>query len=529
MTDGVLLNEMKNDFLLKKYSVIIIDEIHEKNMNMEILIPLLSKIVEMRNKNKDFLKVIFMSATLETKKLQDYFTNKIGIFQMFDKNYKVNIMYENKTDVNYIDLCIEKIKKILKLDEYEEKHNFNALKLKTHDKENKDILPKNVKNNKDSSILVFLPSKDDIYQLRNKIINEKIEVEPLVLHSSLSYKEQLLVYKKYEKRKVILATNIAETSLTIPDVVFVIDTGRMKYKIVRDINSFSFKIDFISKANAKQRAGRAGRNSSGVCYRLYSGAVYESFNDNTIPEIQRSSLEEIVLFLKSLGITNLLKFPFLNIPEIEKLSEAIKFLKNLDALDEEENITDLGTKMSILPVNPRLSRILLLDSNFEKEITLAASILSLNFEFDFTKDNLEYFSNCKSDILAKMRMVIDYFKEKNKKEFCSKWNVSQKQLEEIIKVYFYLFKAKGIEMKFFVDDLDEKSCLELRKIIFCGYCQNLAVKIGNEYFYNSEKVFLSKQSINCEEKFVVFQNLVYGTNRIFMKNITLIENEWLKK
>lgn len=526
MTDGVLINEMKNDFLLTKYSFIILDEVHERNINIDILIPLLLKVVYERNKTENKLKLILMSATLDANHFKKIFEDKIGNLRLNSNNYKVHVFYEQKTQINYIDVAFEKIKKILNSKEYKDGHEFNRLVKQTNYKIIDDALPKNIKNNDNANILVFLPSKEDIYNLINKIKNEQLDVLPLPLHSSLSFNEQKLIFQASSKRKVIVSTNIAETSITVPDIVFVIDSGRAKCKIYEENGCFSYKIDFISKSSANQRMGRAGRMSDGICYRLYSGKLFDHMIDNEIPEILRSPLDEIVLNLKHFGIKNIHDFPFIDAPDNNQIIASIHKLKCLGALNDNEQLTETGNEMGRYPLPVRLSRMLITDKDIIKEVTLLVSILASNLEIDKCKTNKIYFFNSKSDIISKMKILIDFYYTENKKEFCEKNLLRYHELTEIIKGYFYLmnFKFKTSE---FVEILNDEKIERLRKYIVYNFCDNLATKINNDYYFGNKKVHFSKESIHVHSENVVFDSLVLGTNKLYMKNITEVEKEWI--
>ncbi|KAM0676841.1 hypothetical protein BDAP_002560 [Binucleata daphniae] len=526
MTDGVLLNEMKTDFLLTKYSVIIVDEVHERNANIEILIPLLARIIKVRNESCDELKLVFMSATLDIRYLQEYFNNEICVFKVEQKEYKVVTYYKATTEIDYVQKSYDKIQKILLMEEFCDEPSFNSKIIKNSKNKNNERLPMNIKNDSKSAILVFLPTKDDIYKLKNMLDSSINHIETIPLHSSLTYKDQKKVFEKYNKRKVILATNIAETSITIPDVVFVIDSGRFKYKTNINNASLSYKIDFISKASAEQRSGRAGRTSDGVCYRLYSGKVYQQMFDCTTPELQQTSLDSVTLTLKSLGINNIHNFPFIEKIDEKRIKESLVTLVNLGAVDHNGDLTDLGLRMSKLPVNPRIARLICVNTIHKSETLLIASILATSLETSKTNGNTEYYANSTSDLITKMMIMIDYMNANDKKAFCGNVKLNIKQAEEVIKAYEYLKKITNIDNDKLSKNYSNVDIVEIQKIIFCTFCNNIAIKSGNELYYNSDKVYFSSESCFITGEFVVFEYLVIGKSKTYMKNVTQVEQSW---
>lgn len=247
MTEGILFREIQLDFYLKAYSVIVLDEIHERSSTMDLLIGLLSKIIQLRLKMGLPLRLILMSATIDCSKTTKIF-EKVEIFQLPNKSYKINVFFEPKTTSEYLDESFKKIKAILDAEE----------SIIPNKKTQSIIIPNEIINDSKASILVFLPGKEDIYKLMSQLNSLSHNIVILPLHSSLSRIEQNKVFEHYDSRKIILATNIAETSITIEDVVFVIDSGRVKHKII-DQSIVMYKTMFISKSSAIQRMGRAGR------------------------------------------------------------------------------------------------------------------------------------------------------------------------------------------------------------------------------------------------------------------------------
>ncbi|AMD21767.1 HFL089Cp [Eremothecium sinecaudum] len=415
MTDGVLLREMMHDFKLSKYSAIIIDEAHERNINTDILLGMLSRCVKLRSKenrenpelNKK-LKVIIMSATLRVSDFSEnraLFSTPPPILKVDGRQYPVSIHFNRKTSHDYLEEAFKKTCKI-----HRRLPPGSILVFMTGQQEITHMVKKlreefpfggNEKDiNKDLPTIRFTSKEadleaEDIEFSTNTIINEEfddgldsgIEEEEeegftetleegqtandplyvLPLYSLLPTKEQIKVFRQPPKgsRLCVVATNVAETSLTIPGIRYVVDCGRSKERKYDESTGVqSFEIDWISKASADQRSGRAGRTGPGHCYRLYSSAVYErDFEQFSQPEILRMPVENVVLQMKSMSIHRITNFPFPTPPDPLSLSKAIYLLQHLGALDENEKITIDGRKMSLFPLSPRFSKMLLVGND----------------------------------------------------------------------------------------------------------------------------------------------------------------------
>lgn len=420
MTDGVLLREMMQDFKLTKYSSIIIDEAHERNINTDILIGMLSRCVKLRAKenaqdpikNKR-LKLIIMSATLRVSDFSEnttLFSSPPPILNVSARQFPVSIHFNRRTQFNYADEAFKKtckihsrlppgailifmtgqqeithmVKRLRKEFPFKKKRKnifadeLSSVKVnaKTTDIEVEDIdfsveVEDEEKFNKE-----FNDDEDEIIDeseeeegFEETLTEEQSANDPLYvlpLYSLLPTKEQMKVFQKPPagSRLCVVATNVAETSLTIPSVRYVVDCGRSKERKYNEENGVqSFEIDWVSKASANQRSGRAGRTGPGHCYRLYSSAVFErDFNQFSRPEILRMPVESVVLQMKSMAIHNIINFPFPTPPDRKMLFKAVELLKYLGALDISEKITDAGRKMSLFPLSPRFSKMLLLSS-----------------------------------------------------------------------------------------------------------------------------------------------------------------------
>lgn len=433
MTDGVLLREMMEDFKLTKYSSIVIDEAHERNINTDILIGMLSRCVRLRakenaqdsTKNKR-LKLIIMSATLRVSDFSEnttLFPIPPPVLNVSARQFPVSVHFNRRTPFNYAEEAFKKtckihsrlppgailifmtgqqeithmVKRLRKEFPFKKKrknvfeNEISTVKVsaKTTDIEVEDIDFSVEVHDEEKFNKEFNDDEDEILEesededgfeetlTEGQTANDPLYVLPL--YSLLPTKEQMRVFEKPPKgsRLCVVATNVAETSLTIPDVRYVVDCGRSKERRYNEDNGVqSFEIDWVSKASANQRSGRAGRTGPGHCYRLYSSAVFErDFHQFSRPEILRMPVESVVLQMKSMAIHNIINFPFPTPPDRKMLSKAVELLKYLGALDSSEKITDTGKKMSLFPLSPRFSKMLLL-SNEQNCLPYIVSIVS---------------------------------------------------------------------------------------------------------------------------------------------------------
>lgn len=413
MTDGVLLREMMNDFLLTKYSALIIDEAHERNINTDILIGMLSRAVKLRREKGKPLKLIIMSATL---RVSDFSENKQlfklapPIIKVEARQYPVSVHFDKKTKFDYVEQAFKKTCKIHKRlppggilifltgqneittlvkklrtefpfksrkKQYAEEENAqyrvsNNVALEAEDVE-LDIALRERKEEELENSSESESDSDEEEGFDETLEEHQSETDPLYvlpLYSLLPTAQQMKVFDNPPEgsRICIVATNVAETSLTIPGIRYVVDCGRSKErKLNEDTGVQSFEVDWISKASAGQRAGRAGRTGPGHCYRLFSSALYEEFFEQfSKPEILRMPVESTVLTMKSMGIHQIINFPFPTPPDRRALAKAERLLVTLGALDRKTKaITDLGKTMSFFPLSPRFAKILIVGNQIE--------------------------------------------------------------------------------------------------------------------------------------------------------------------
>jgi ATP-dependent helicase HrpA len=354
MTDGILLAETQSDRLFRAYDTIIVDEAHERSLNIDFLLGILHRNL---HKRPD-LKVVITSATIDPEKFSDAFDHA-PIIEVSGRTYPVQVWYrppvENETgrgaEITHVDRAIRAVRELKRCGER-------------------------------GDMLIFMPTESDIRETVSRLEESTLAGRTLVLplFGRLAGGDQRKVFQRSDREKIVVATNVAETSITIPGIRYVIDTGLAR---ISQYNARSrtqgLPIVPISKASSDQRKGRCGRVMAGICIRLYDEDDYASREDFTPPEIQRSNLAEVILRMLALRLGDVKKFPFLDPPSPAAVKDGFSMLHELGAVDNRRRLTRTGRIMARLPLDPRLSR-MLLEAKKEhavEEMAVLCAVLSI--------------------------------------------------------------------------------------------------------------------------------------------------------
>lgn len=339
MTDGILLAETQGDRFLDRYDAIILDEAHERSLNIDFLLGYLKRVLERRPE----FRLIITSATIDAERFAKHFANRDGqaapVIQVEGRGFPVEIQYQSPEleDGSWINQEQSIIRAIEELSTIDRGH-----------------------------ILVFLPTERDILSMSRKLRNLRLgrsgseQTEVVPLYARLGVKEQQQIFQPTAQRRIVLATNVAESSLTVPGIKYVVDTGTAR------ISRYSARskvqrlpIEAISQASANQRAGRCGRVGPGVCVRLYSEQDFQQRDPFTTPEIRRTNLASVILQAKMLNLGPLEAFPFIDPPRPEAVAEGNRSLFEIGAIDEQGDLTEIGRKLGQLPIDPRIGRMII--------------------------------------------------------------------------------------------------------------------------------------------------------------------------
>jgi len=527
MTDGMLLAEIQHARKLSAYDTLIIDEAHERSLNIDFLLGYLKNLLSIR-KN---LKIIITSATIDTEKFAAHF-DMAPVIMVAGRMFPVEIRYQPK-----IDSPTEN-------DNGEQSHIDKAVRAVTE----------LIAREKPGDILVFMPTEKDILEttesLNGSFRNKRLKPVVLPLFGRLQAADQNRIFRPCNKQKIVIATNVAETSLTVPGISYVVDTGlaRISTYNVR-AGTTGLPVSAVSRASCDQRTGRCGRTGPGICIRLFSQEDYEKRPQYTFPEIKRSNLAEVILRMMSLRIGEPATFPFVDPPHARAIKDGYKLLSELGAIlfhNRKYSLTAHGKIMAKLPLDPRISRIIIeaRDHNAVREIAIIAAALTINdprtrpAEKEDEADAAHAkFAAPGSDFYS-LLAIWDRFqhtlaKVKSRsgmRKFCKTHYLSYQRMREWIDIHDQINTILKEEGNFPVNR-HPASYEAVHQAVVSGYLRNIAVKkIKNVYRGTFDKeitIFPGSNMFNKAGPWIVAADLV-ETSKLFARTVADIKVEWLE-
>ncbi len=518
MTDGILLSEMQHDRFLNGYDTIMIDEAHERSLNIDFLLGYCKRLLKKRSD----LKLIISSANLDIPRFTSAFDNA-PLIEVSGRMYPVEEFFrpldeelEEAGELTMNDAVVNTVREIME-------------------------------TTWQGNLLIFMPGEQEIREVIGRLENSKQDVEILPLYGRLSNQEQNRIFQKSSQRKVIVATNIAETSLTIPGIRYVIDTGLARIsRYSHRSHTQRLPVELISQSSANQRKGRAGRVQSGVCIRLYSEESFKKRREFTEPEILRSSLAGVILQMKVLRLGEIDEFPFIDPPSAAAIRGSLKLLKELGALDDENQLTSVGREMARLPVEPRTARMLLegRQQNCLRELLVIAAGISIQDPREYPLEKETHarqmhsvFVDRNSDFLTLLNLWNKYHEEwdsrrsENKmRKFCKRHFLSFVRMREWRDIYQQL-KTILSELPDFQLNEIPADYQEIHTSILAGYLDQIGLKKQkNLYQTAGDKemmIFPGSMVYQRGKTWIVAAELV-ETSRLFARKVANIEEEWLE-
>lgn len=517
MTDGVLLAESRNDQLLNKYGVIILDEAHERSLNIDFLLGYLKKILPKRPD----LKLIVTSATIDTEAFSKHF-DKAPVINVTGRTYPVTVRYsppsedENSDDYSYVEHCADTIVNIYK-------------------------------HEAPGDILAFLPTEKEIRACCALVAKKAQGAIVLPMFGRLHSGDQRKIFQSYSATKIVISTNVAETSITVPGIRYVVDSGlaRMSFYNSR-AKTTSLPIQRISRASCDQRKGRCGRVGPGICVRLYSDEDYNDREEFTLPEIKRANLAEVILQMISLKLGRPDEFPFIDPPHKNTIRDGYKLLQELGAISEHNTLTPTGRFMSCLPIDPCISRILL-EAKIEnclKETKIIAAVLAIQdprirpAEKEADADAVhKLFAHKHSDFMTLLNIWNAFQEDQGEsrswsrlKKFCKANYLSFQRMREWVDLHEQLSRLLERQDDFY-DNSEPASYEQIHKSLATGFLRNIAVKKQGKIYQGAGNrelmIFPGSHQFLAGGQWIIAASFL-ETNRLYGLTVATIEPDWLE-